>query len=583
MKTIGLYLDDTFDIDDKILNVDIVDDFIIITTNDNIITGKIRYDFSKSDLIFNELNKYEQGFYNNHTYKSASYWLDSVNKNVVFADIDHKNDDIEIYYINSQTNEKTTYNIDNSDIDFDYNNLISFKYISKPQIIKNSNDIYLITLISDICENYYYQIIKYNLISKNEIKSIYNRIYHPSKLNINKNIRDEPEDSRVDSLTSFYSDDKLYTNSIIYRWDNETETSLEYNLTYSPYVKETYYDNDVKYNIDKYKPSLKYLLSDLVQNIDPVENGSNLDKKYTFNGENIYAPIDILMDFRDINDFDSYISRSEPIYKIEYHINGKIQTHHITYDGDVEIEEKYFDTGISPLSGLGGTSSNNLYGLIDKDDDSNLIGLNTLNEPSNPGYYNNTFSISPINEKYISFCNDTNNFDIVFYSLSGSKITLEFKFEEIVDFSLSEKYAKVELLDAQIKYSNTGQLDCLLYLNTRNPDSIINTSILKLDSLVDTFKLLVVDGIKDVDEGDLFTVKLITYNVPNGAKVPYSIYGVESLDIRDAALVGEFIVENNEAEIEFITSKDKITEGDEIFNLKLDNNRSEIFVTIKDT
>ena len=357
VKTIGSFLDDTFDIDNKLLNVDIVDDFIIITTNDKIITGKIQYDFSKSDLIFNELNKYDQVFYNDHTYKSASYWLDSANKNVIFADIDHKNDDIEIYYINSQTNQKTIYKIDNSDIDFDYNNLISFKYISKPQIIKNSNDIYLITLISDICENYYYQIIKYNLISKNEIKSIYNRIYHPSKLNINKNIKDEPEDSRVDILESFYSDDKLYTNSIIYRWDNETDSSLEYNLTYAPYVKETYYDNDVKYNIDKYKPSLNYLLSDLVQNITPVENGGDLDKKYTFNGENIYAPIDILMDFRDINDFDSYISRSEPIYKIEYHINGKIQTHHITYDGDVEIEEKYFDTGIS-VDDLGDGDSN---------------------------------------------------------------------------------------------------------------------------------------------------------------------------------------------------------------------------------
>ena len=86
--------------------------------------------------------------------------------------------------------------------------------------------------------------------------------------------------------------------------------------------------------------------------------------------------------------------------------------------------------------------------------------------------------------KYISFQNDITNFSIVFYSLDGKKYRFDFNFKEL-NFSLSEKFNKVELLDARLKRNNTNHLDCILYLNTRKPDSIIDTCILNIDQTLE--------------------------------------------------------------------------------------------------
>lgn len=86
-----------------------------------------------------------------------------------------------------------------------------------------------------------------------------------------------------------------------------------------------------------------------------------------------------------------------------------------------------------------------------------------------------------------------------------------------------------------------------------------------------------------VTEGDTFTITLDTTNVPNGTSVPYTITGVSLEDIEIGSLTGVFVVENNTASLSFETTEDFFTEGDEVFNLALDNGLADINIVITDT
>ena len=88
----------------------------------------------------------------------------------------------------------------------------------------------------------------------------------------------------------------------------------------------------------------------------------------------------------------------------------------------------------------------------------------------------------------------------------------------------------------------------------------------------------------EVDEGDVITVDLSTQGVDIGAQVSYRIEGVSSSDISGASLTGSFTIdENGNAQKTFNVTEDALTEGPEIFILKLDNNEDEVNVNIVDT
>ena len=497
IKPIGEFLDESEisqNISSKITDVDIIGDFIIFTTESKISTGKINYDFSTGYLYFSELNKNVDDFLNKPKCKTSSYWHDYKNNIILYSTVDHSNNVFSINYIETKTNIKNEFIIDESNIDFEYDNIISFQNISKPQIIKDNNYIYLIILLSDLCDNYYYQIIKYTIKSKTNICASYNRIYHPSKLKITENIRNEPQESRVDSLSQFYSNDIIYSNDIVYHWDDYNTTVETYNLPYAESVVDYHYDNDENGIISKNKAPIKYRLSSLVDTITPIQNSSNTEDVYVFNGNYIYTPVEIELDFRNIDNFQTYIPKLTPIYKIEYLLNGNLKTQYILESGQISTDDEYYYSGQTSLSALGSESTSSSLSAIAERNESdnplfddtytNLIGLNRPNEESNVGIYNNTFQISPLNMKYISFQNDITNFSIVFYSLDGKKYRFDFNFKEL-NFSLSEKFNKVELLDARLKRNNTNDLDCILYLNTRKPDSIIDTCILNIDQTLE--------------------------------------------------------------------------------------------------
>jgi len=86
-----------------------------------------------------------------------------------------------------------------------------------------------------------------------------------------------------------------------------------------------------------------------------------------------------------------------------------------------------------------------------------------------------------------------------------------------------------------------------------------------------------------VNEGSTFTITLTTTNVANGTLVPFTITGVESADIDDASLTGNFTVVSGTASIVFTATEDFLTEGTQTFTLTLNLSGTDIQVIINDT
>jgi hypothetical protein len=79
----------------------------------------------------------------------------------------------------------------------------------------------------------------------------------------------------------------------------------------------------------------------------------------------------------------------------------------------------------------------------------------------------------------------------------------------------------------------------------------------------------------NVEEGESFTVTLITANIANGTNIPYTITGVTTDDLSGAtgtSLTGNFVIQNNRASITFNARIDAISDENELFVLKLTNN-----------
>ena len=84
------------------------------------------------------------------------------------------------------------------------------------------------------------------------------------------------------------------------------------------------------------------------------------------------------------------------------------------------------------------------------------------------------------------------------------------------------------------------------------------------------------------NEGESFTISLVTANVAGGTTVPYTITGVSSADIGGASLTGNFVTGTTD-DVTFNVTADATTEGAETFSLELDNGEDTITVTINDT
>ena len=87
-----------------------------------------------------------------------------------------------------------------------------------------------------------------------------------------------------------------------------------------------------------------------------------------------------------------------------------------------------------------------------------------------------------------------------------------------------------------------------------------------------------------VDEGQSFTITLTTTGLVNGSIVPYTITGVESSDITDASLTGNFIIGTSQILTFTATADSFFDDGNETFLLSLNEiSGKTISVTINDT
>lgn len=87
-----------------------------------------------------------------------------------------------------------------------------------------------------------------------------------------------------------------------------------------------------------------------------------------------------------------------------------------------------------------------------------------------------------------------------------------------------------------------------------------------------------------VEEGQSFSVTLTTTGLVNGTIIPYIITGVESSDITDAPLTGNFIIGTNQVLTFTATADNFFDDGDETFTLSLSEVAGKnVSVTITDT
>ena len=122
----------------------------------------------------------------------------------------------------------------------------------------------------------------------------------------------------------------------------------------------------------------------------------------------------------------------------------------------------------------------------------------------------------------------------------------------------------------------------------------LETISLNLDDVGTSISIIVVDtslssatytlntNTGSVNEGSTFTVTLGSTNAVAGTSIPYTITGVTSADINNAALTGSFVVGTTES-ITYTVSADATTEGSEIFTMTLDGTSVTVSVTIGDT
>ena len=92
-----------------------------------------------------------------------------------------------------------------------------------------------------------------------------------------------------------------------------------------------------------------------------------------------------------------------------------------------------------------------------------------------------------------------------------------------------------------------------------------------------------VANVDPVPEGDAVTITLNTENIADGITIPFTITGVNSNDINNQSLTGNFTIVSDAATLVILATPDLTTEGLETFTLTLDGKGIDITVDITDT
>ena len=90
-------------------------------------------------------------------------------------------------------------------------------------------------------------------------------------------------------------------------------------------------------------------------------------------------------------------------------------------------------------------------------------------------------------------------------------------------------------------------------------------------------------GPLSANEGDTFTVTLTTTNVEDATEVAYSVTGTINSDFTSGTTLGNFVVNNNTAQVSWTLAADLSTEGTEAMLVSLDNGEDTHTISIQDT
>lgn len=81
-------------------------------------------------------------------------------------------------------------------------------------------------------------------------------------------------------------------------------------------------------------------------------------------------------------------------------------------------------------------------------------------------------------------------------------------------------------------------------------------------------------------EGQTIIINLTTTDVNDGTQIPYTVTGIDPIDLTSGSLTGNFTVENNTSTQSFRVAQDRESESTETFVLTLDNNADSISINI---
>lgn len=441
IKNYSEFVDDVFgdysnlysQLSSDIIDFDLSENLLVITTSDYMFTSKINFNYVTSISSYTELNKNIIFNYNLPLQKSAKYWSSSKNNSVYFSSISATNEYIipNIKKLDIGNNTIIDINIDNIPISsFEYQYPIELKNISKPNVIKDDKTIFIVTLLQDICENYIFNIMQFKEIKPYFISLIKNSIYKQNYQLLTESLISS------DSLTSLQGTVQSRLDSHLNYYSTSTGlTSISMpEFTLSSY---RYFDNDVSAIISKDKPSLEYNLSDIVttQNTPSI---TTYEESYTYDTKTIYTPSTINLDIVNLSSLNttglSAVPDSEHIIKIEYELGGDIFVRNIS-------------------------NENQIFPLFDT-----------------------SFVSSPLNQIPYVYDNHTgsgiNIINIKMYSTSNKIYTFEFSIDQW-SIDISNRFGKLELLDSRINNTDSGT-NLVLYINSRIPDYIIPLKLINI-------------------------------------------------------------------------------------------------------
>lgn len=179
----------------------------------------------------------------------------------------------------------------------------------------------------------------------------------------------------------------------------------------------------------------------------------------------------------------------------------------------------------------------------------------------------------------ITTTNVTNG-TVLSYTIDGDGITAA----DIVGggltgtFTIQNNLATVQVVLTSNDDNDEADNDEVLFFGIDN--TVASTSVLITGEESTTPIYSVVADKVSVDEGEVITYTITTFNVDDDTTLAYTLTGVNDTDIEGGSLTGTFEIQNNTAEVEITIASDSIIEQAELLTFTIDDTTASVDVII---